>query len=109
MGERVDIIIITCLYTSCVFCYQPPTAMFCNFQTSRYLLSYSDGNTTWFTEPKTISHSSQLVKVGIDTGLKVDTYYTITVTILTDAGNISSTTNFSELMLNSVYSHGPLV
>ena len=74
------------------FPLKPPEL--CSFQraTASYMLSFSDGNSTWSTEPKALPSN---VKVDEEAMFLRDHQYTVTATVLTDHGNVSSTTNFS--------------
>ena len=58
----------------------------------------SGGNATWFMSdgPVIISDPQQLVKREVETGLVLNTNYTVTVTVFTKYANISSSKQFSE-------------
>ena len=73
------------------FLMQPPRL--CKFQSSHYTLSYTDGYKTWSSlHPVFITDTSQQIKEKIVTGIEINTEYTVTVTVLTDSGNLSSST-----------------
>ena len=73
---------------------QPP--MLCEFQNATYVLTLDDDNVTWSTRPKAITNTSQQVEEDIESGLDRDKYYTVTVTVTTDYGTITSSANFSK-------------
>ena len=84
-----------CICTYIPFLMQPPRL--CEFQSSHYVLSYTDGYMTWPSlHPVFITDTSQQIKEKIVTGIEINTEYTVTVTVLTGSGNLSSSTTFSE-------------
>ena len=84
-------------------CTQPPEL--CPSQPASYILSFDNGNETWSTEPESISDSSQPVveymELEGDTDheprLRREDSYTAIVTVFTEYGNVTSTTDFSEI------------
>lgn len=79
-----------------IFEFQPPLA--CEFQTSSYMLTISDGNKTWTStrDPVAIIDARQPVEVEMESGFLMDTDYLATITVFTEYTNISSSTTFSE-------------
>ena len=57
----------------------------------------------WSTNPKAITSTSHQVKENVEDGLEMEKDYIVTVTVLTEYGNVSSSSNFSEAM--SLHSH----
>lgn len=83
--------------TACVST-QPP--QLCDFQSTSYVMSFSSSDSeTWSRDAITITDTTQPVKEDIETGFVLNKNYTVTVTVLMDHGNITSTTNFSEYQL----------
>ena len=56
------------------------------------MLSYTAGNESWSHESFAILDTSRVVKEEISSDVRADTVYTITVTVLTESGNLSSNT-----------------
>ena len=56
------------------------------------MLSYTAGNESWSHESFPILDTSHVVKEEISSDVRADTVYTITVTVLTESGNLSSNT-----------------
>ena len=77
-------------------CAFPQPPRLCEFQSSRYILNYSDGNETWSNDPMIITDTSQLIKDKIESGIEIDTDYTVTVTVIADFGNLSPSATFSK-------------
>ena len=67
---------------------QPPRL--CSFQSSSYVLSYTDGNETWSNEPVVIIDARQLIREKIESGIKTNKDYNVTVTVFTGSANLSS-------------------
>ena len=61
------------------------------------MLTFTDGNATWSTDPQTITDTSEQVKEEIETGFEIEKKYTVTVTVITIYGNSTSSASFSEL------------
>lgn len=73
---------------------QPPELCEYQMKTARYLLTISDGVRNWTVRPQSLSRDV----VFSDRGQQFvrDQEYTVTATVITNQGNVSSTTNFSE-------------
>ena len=71
--------------------------MLCGFQTATYVITFDDGHAAWSTSPKEITNTGLEVEEDIESGLDRDKNYTVTVTVTTDYGTITSSTNFSKL------------
>ncbi|CAI8043159.1 hypothetical protein GBAR_LOCUS23946 [Geodia barretti] len=69
----------------------------CESQRASYMLVISGGNKTWSTspEPVVISDSRVPVKIELETGFSLNTFYTANVTVFMNTTNISSSNNFS--------------
>ena len=82
-----------------VFFIKPPDL--CEFQMkiATYVLDFSDGNSSWSTSPKKISNR---VIFTDKTHFIRDKDYTVTATVMTAQGNVSSALNFS-MMLYSLH------
>ena len=72
------------------FQLQPPKL--CDFQDSSYVLSYTGGNQSWVHHPVAIRDTGWVVKEEIESEMRPNTEYTITVTVITDSRNITSNT-----------------
>ena len=82
--------------------FKPPLA--CEFQTSSYMLTISDGNKTWTNtrDPVAIINTSKPVEVEMESGFLMDTDYLVTITVFTEYANISSNRTFSESIIHMV-------
>lgn len=81
--------------------YFPKPPEMCDFQmkTATYVLSFSDGNSSWSTSPKSISNR---VMFSDKTHFIRDKQYTVTATVMTGQGRVSSAMNFSMIGIPSV-------
>jgi hypothetical protein len=70
--------------------FKPPKL--CDFQDSSYVLSYTGGNKSWVHHPVAIRDTGWVVKEEIESEMRPNTEYTITVTVITDSHNITSNT-----------------
>ena len=61
-----------------------------------YQLTFTDGRSSWSTDTKLIYNTHQSINEEITSGIEKDRDYTITVTVSTLYGNVSSSTNFSK-------------
>ena len=77
---------------------QPP--MLCDFQSASYILSFTSDNESWSGEPVALTRArtshGELVKEDIETGFVLNRNYTVTVTVIMEHANLSSSDNFSE-------------
>ena len=69
---------------------QPPKL--CDFQDSSYVLSYTGENKLWVQHPVVIRDTGWVVKEEIESEMRPNTEYTITVTVISDSRNITSNT-----------------
>ena len=85
--------------------FKPPLA--CEFQTSSYILTISDGNKMWTNshDPVVIKDTSQPVEVEMESGFLMDTDYLVTITVFAEYANISSSRTFSESVIPMVSYH----
>ena len=74
--------------------YQPPRL--CEFQSSWYIVSYTDGNYTWWSNAVVIIDTSQLIREDISSDIKANIHYTITITVITASGNLTSNATISK-------------
>ena len=95
LSENVFVVSVISLY------FKPPLA--CEFQTSSYMLTISDGNKTWTSSrDPVIIDTSQPVEVEMESEFLMDTDYLVTITVFTEYTNISSNKTFSELIMHMV-------
>ena len=72
--------------------FQLQSLKLCDFQDSSYVLSYTGGNKSWVQHPVAIRDTGWVVKEEIAYEMRPNTEYTITVTVITDSHNITSST-----------------
>ena len=85
-----------CIYT------QPPDL--CDFQSASYIISFISGNKSWSREPVPLNSTSygQQVKEDIETGFVLNTNYTVTVTLIMEHANLSSSDDFSKFTSTTI-------
>jgi hypothetical protein len=72
--------------------FQPPDLCEHQLDTGSYVLSFSDGKSSWSTAPERLSHT---VTFSERTQFSRDRQYTATATVITSYGTVTSTQNFS--------------
>ena len=75
---------------------QPPKI--CSFQKASYMLTFTDGNWTWSTNIKQIIDSNKQVQEEMENEFQEDKEYLVTAIVMTEYGNFSSNSTFSELL-----------
>ena len=62
------------------------------------MLTFTDGNRTWSTNVKQIFDSNKQVQEEMENEFQEDKKYLVTAIVMTDYGNFSSNSTFSELL-----------
>ena len=60
------------------------------------MMSFTSDNESWSRDPIIISDTTQLIKEDIETGFVLNRNYTVTITVIMNHGNLSSSDNFSK-------------
>lgn len=79
---------------NCNMYLQPPRL--CYFQSASYVMSFTSDNETWSRDTVAITDTTQSVKEDIETGFVLNKHYTVTITVIMEHGNVTSSANFSE-------------
>ena len=92
-----------CLFFLFFLNIKPPAL--CEFQIASYVLSYTDGRDTWSVDPEPFT-PGEVIKDEIETesnGIVLEREYTLTATVITEYGNVSSHTVFGKFINFSSY------